>query len=224
MRHTPHAAILFFVVLCGGPAKAEFEFGAYLGGQSAGSSALRGSDPGGAGAVDGRIDWEGRSDRAPVYYGFRAMWWQSTGLGAGLEFTHAKAYADQPSMNALGFQRLELTHGLNLLTANLAWRWQLWSGRLLPFVSAGIGATIPHVDILSPGGRTIEYQLTGPAAQWGAGVLWSLGKRWAVLAEYKGTRSWNEIDLQGGGRLETNIDTQALNLGLSYRFGTSVGL
>lgn len=32
MRHTPYAAILFFVLLCGGPAKAEFEFGAYLGG------------------------------------------------------------------------------------------------------------------------------------------------------------------------------------------------
>ena len=34
----------------------------------------------------------------------------------GLEFTHAKAYADNESRNALGFERLELTHGLASLT------------------------------------------------------------------------------------------------------------
>lgn len=217
MRLLFHCTILFLIFLTG-HARAEYELGAYLGAQSAGDSILQGTDPGGNGVIDGRIDWEGRSDQPPIYYGFRGTWWLENRFGVGLEFTHAKAYADEASRNALGFERLELTHGLNLFTANLARRWLLPSSRVVPFLSAGIGAAIPHVDILSAGGRTIEYQLTGPAVQWGAGLFWPLGERWSLLAEYKGTYSWHEIDLPGGGRLDTEIDTHALNLGLSYRF------
>ena len=214
--------LLVFIVPClfclPASASTEVELGAYLGLQSAGSSTLQGTDPGGAGPIDGSIGWEGRSDRAPIYYGFRGTWWRGNGYGIGLEFTHAKAYADEASRNALGFERLELTHGLNFLTVNLARRWPLTSSRVVPFVSAGVGVTVPHVDVQSAGGRTLEYQLTGPAVQWGAGAFLPLGERWLLLAEYKGTYSWNEIDLPNGGRLDTKINTNAFNLGVSYRF------
>ena len=195
------------------PVRAEFEAGVYLGAQAAGSSSVTGTGPGDLGPIDGRIDWQGRSDEAPIYYGFRFTRWSDNDLGVGIEFTHAKAVAEPGGRDALGFERLELTHGLNFLTLNVARRWSAASGRLVPFVSAGAGAAIPHVDILVAGDRTLEYQLTGPAVQVGAGVFWRVSSRWQLLAEYKGTYSWHDIDFAGGGAIETNIDTHALNLG-----------
>ena len=39
-----------------------------------------------------------------------------------------------------------------------------------------------------------------------------------TMHEYKGTYSKNDVDLDGGGNLETNIVTNALNLGVSFNF------
>ena len=199
--------------------QAEFEAGVYIGAQSAGSSRVTGTGPGDFGPIDGRIDWQGRSDEAPIYYGFRFTRWSGNDFGFGLEFTHAKAYAKPGSRDSLGFQRLELTDGLNLLTLNVARRWSMAYGRLVPFVSAGAGVAVPHVDMLVAGGRTLEYQLTGPAVQLGGGVFWRISSRWQLLAEYKGTYSWHDIEFDGGGAIETNIETHALNLGVAMFWG-----
>jgi len=122
-------------------------------------------------------------------------------------------------MQANGFQILEFTDGLNILTVNVARRWRSDGRRWMPYLSGGLGVAVPHVEVETIGGKTIEYQLTGPAARWTAGVAYFVNQKWSLFAEYGGTYSWNKADLDNGGSLETNILTNAVNLGVGYSFG-----
>ena len=54
--------------------------------------------------------------------------------------------------------------------------------------------------------------------RWTAGASYDLNDQWAVFGEYQGTYSMNQIDLDSGGSLETDIITNALNLGVSFSF------
>lgn len=198
-------------------AQAEMELSVYTGIQGAPHSGVSGTDPGGVGAFDVNAAWEGKSFSMPPYYGIRATWWQSESLGFGLEFNHAKVYADAATLAATGFSRLEFTDGLNIITLNAFYRWQNDS-KWTPYVGAGVGISVPHVDIESAGGKTFEYQYTGPAAQLVAGVKYDLNDTWALFGEYKGTYSMNEAELASGGTLESNIVTNAINFGVSYSF------
>jgi len=198
---------------------AEFELSFYAGAQSASSSSVKGTDPGGVGNFDFTVDWEGRSGKMPPYYGFRGTWWRSDKLGFGVEFTHSKVYADDQSKQNNGFSWLEFSDGLNIITVNVHRRWRLENRNFVPYISGGLGVAIPHVEAETSGGKTFGYQLTGPAAQWTAGVLYPLGKKWSIFGEYKGNYSQNKADLDNGGQLETNILTNALNIGVSYAFG-----
>ena len=51
-----------------------------------------------------------------------------------------------------------------------------------------------------------------------AGASYPINDRWSVYGEYQFTYSWNEADLDGGGSLNTDIKTNALNVGLSLKF------
>jgi len=199
-------------------AQAEMELSVYTGAQGAPHSGISGTDPGGAGAFSVNAKWEGKSFAMPPYYGVRATWWTSERLGFGVEFNHAKVYADAATLAASGFSRLEFTDGLNILTLNAFYRWQNDNRRWTPYVGAGVGVAIPHVDIESAGGKTFEYQLTGPAMQLVAGVKYDLNDKWALFGEYKGTYSINKVDLASGGNLDSNIVTNAINFGVSYSF------
>lgn len=201
-----------------GVAQAEVELSVYTGFQTAPHSGVSGTDPGGIGAFDFNAKWEGKPFAAPPYYGLRATWWQSENLGFGIEFNHAKVYADSATLAASGFSRLEFTDGLNLITLNAFYRWPGAFGQLTPYVGAGVGISVPHVDVESGGGKTFEYQYTGPAAQLVAGMKYDLNAKWALFGEYKGSYSMNKADLASGGTLETNIVTNALNFGISYKF------
>lgn len=198
-------------------AHAEMEISLYTGVQGAPHSGVSGNDPGGVGAFDFNAAWEGNSFEAPPYYGLRATWWRDENWGFGLEFNHAKVYADDATLAASGFSRLEFTDGLNIITANAFYRWQN-GGKWTPYIGAGIGIAVPHVDVQSAGGKTFEYQYTGPAIQLVAGVKYDLNDKWGLFGEYKGTYSTNKADLASGGTLETNILTNALNFGVSYKF------
>ncbi len=204
--------------LVAGPAVAEFELSIYTGWQTSPHSDVSGSDPGGVGDFDFTAGWEGNSFEAPPYYGFRGTWWRSDTLGFGVEFNHAKVYADDETLAESGFDRLEFTDGLNLLTVNVFRRFPNAPMGLSPYVGGGVGVAIPHVDVQSAGGKTFEYQLTGPAVQWVAGASFPVSERWSVFGEYKGSYSQNKADLASGGTLETNIVTNALNLGVSLNF------
>ncbi|EEX16595.1 lipid A oxidase [Citreicella sp. SE45] len=79
---------------------------------------------------------------------------------------------------------------------------------------------MPHVEVATTGGSddTFEYQYTGPAVRLLAGASYPINDRWSVYGEYQFTYSWNEADLDGGGSLNTDIKTNALNVGLSLKF------
>lgn len=165
-----------------------------------------------------RAGWVGNSLTAPPYYGFRATWWQSETFGYGVDLNHAKIYADEETLTATGFERLEFSDGLNILTVNAYRRWPDAFGGVTPYVGGGLGVAVPHVELFDEGTRTFGYQYTGPAVAWMAGASYDLSDHWAVFGEYKGTYSINDAALDTGGTLSTDVVTNALNFGVSYRF------
>jgi len=166
---------------------------------------------------DYSIGWEGRSASAPIYYGIRATRWQSPIFGFGLDFAHNKVYPKDGELPE-GFDVLEFTDGLNTLTVNAYRRWPNMLGDVTPYVGGGIGISIPHVEVTSGESETFGYQLTGPAATWIAGASYPIGDQWSVFGEYKGTFSSNTGDLDTGGTIETDIFTNAVNVGVSFNF------
>ncbi|TCS67626.1 lipid A oxidase [Primorskyibacter sedentarius] len=201
-----------------GAASAEMELSVYSGWQTAPHSRATGNHPDG-GSYDALIGWEGKSFEMPPYYGLRGTWWRDERLGFGLEFTHAKVYAPDSERENIGFDRMEFTDGLNLITVNAYHRWLNRWDDFTPYVGGGIGLAIPHVDVESAGGeKTFGYQVTGPAVRVLAGVSYDLSERFAVFGEYQFTYSNNKADLEGDGTLETEIKTNALNFGVTLKF------
>jgi lipid A oxidase len=201
-------------------ARAETELSFYTGAQTAPHSTVRVRDHVDLGTVSFGAGWEGRSFEAPPYWGARYTRWlgEGTGWGFGAEITHTKVYADDDTLSLSGFDRLEMTDGLNILTFNAMYRWKDPSRRLVPYVGAGIGLAIPHVDTQTANDRTFGYQITGPALRATAGASLPLNDRWSVFGEYQGTISQNTADFDEGGQMKTRIITNAVNLGLSFRF------
>ena len=192
-------------------ARAEVELSFYGGTQSAPHSIIDDSVLG-----EGRVKWLGKSFAAPIYAGVRATWWKSDIWGFGVEVNHAKVYSENKA--ALGYDVLEFTDGLNLITANVFRRFPN-AGRFTPYVGGGLGIAVPHVEIQRVGeSRTFEYQLTGPAAILVFGTSYELNDKWSLFAEYKGSYSQNTAKVDAGGTLKTNIVTNALNFGVSYSF------
>ncbi|MEQ3625622.1 MAG: outer membrane beta-barrel protein [Celeribacter sp.] len=201
------------------PVRAEMSLSFYGGPQTAPHSRVKGDDGDGT-EFNFLSEWEGKSFEAPPHYGVRGVWWRDENLGFGVDFNHVKVYASDDTMDDNGFENLELTDGLNILTANVFYRWpgQFAGGALTPYVSGGLGIAVPHVDVEINDSETFGYQVTGPAVAWIAGVSYDLNDRWAVFGEYKGTFSSNEADLDNGGELKTDIVTNALNVGLTLKF------
>ncbi|PIL18865.1 hypothetical protein P775_17640 [Puniceibacterium antarcticum] len=191
----------------------------YTGWQTAPHSRLKGDAPFTGDSYNGLIGWDGKSFSNPPYYGLRGTWWKNERIGFGLEFTHTKVYADDGDAAKIGFSNFEFSDGLNILTANATRRWQnQWRG-LSPYVGGGLGVAIPHVEGATfSGSETFEYQLAGPAARLYAGASYDLSERVAVFGEYQFTYSHNQGDLEDGGTFETNIKTNALNVGLTLKF------
>ena len=219
------AATVFLAV----PASAEIEISGYLGIQSVQESTATGVLPGGA-PISRKFSWKGNPLDAPVYYGVRAIWWTPSDIGFGIEGTHTKAYASTADKAAVGLSRLELSDGHNILTANVMKRWPgaFTNTRFTPYLGAGIGVAIPHVDAQVPGAsnRTYDYEFTGPALRGIAGMKYDLNDRWALFGEYQFTWSDNDITLdpdplvvgQTAGKLDAEILTHAVNFGVSYSF------
>jgi lipid A oxidase len=70
---------------------------------------------------------------------------------------------------------------------------------------------------LAPG-RAYGYQFGGLTAQAQAGLEFDLTERISAFAEYKFNYNWVNVAVDGGDRLKTNIATNAVNFGLSFRF------
>jgi lipid A oxidase len=218
------AVALALMVAAPQDAVAEVDIAVYTGWQTSPHSTVTGNDPASFGAFDFTAGWEGRSFAAPPHYGIRATWWRNELWGLDADFNHTKVYADDETLGASGtsggFEVLEFTDGLNTLTFGVVRRWPDQWGRVTPYAGAGIGVAIPHVEVQSAAGvtETIGYQIGGPAASWRVGGTVKLSDSWGMFAEYKGTYSMLDVDLDGGGNLQTDIITNALNIGIQYTF------
>lgn len=219
------AAILFLAT----PAMAEMEVSLYLGVQSVDESTGTGTLPGGA-PINRKFDWEGKPFDNPIYYGGRATWWTANNLGFAFEGTHTKAYASAADKAALGVSKLELSDGHNIFTLNIMKRWPdaFAASRFTPYLGAGLGIAVPHVDIQVIGstGRTFGYEQTGIAARGIAGMKYDINEKWALFGEYQIVWSDNDITIdpdpavagQTAGKLRTELVTHAVNVGISYSF------
>ncbi len=204
-------------------AAAEYEISAYAGHQTAPSSDIVIDGDAVIPDSDFRQQWVGNSTTWPIYGGFRVTYWQSETFGYGLDYAHNKVEPKRGNEPA-GFDNLEFTDGLNTWTINAYRRFpDTFTGsgaldRLTPYVGAGVGISLPGVEVRYAGSDTFEYQVTGLAATWLAGVSYPIDDTWSLFGEYKGTYTQNEVDLDGGGTLSSDIFTNAVNIGISYRF------
>jgi lipid A oxidase len=154
------------------------------------------------------------------------------------DYSHAKVVADKGAVvsvsgrrdgTAIGptdkvgntFQVMEFTDGLNEFFFGAQYRWP--HERWTPYVGFGVGPSVPHVEVRRPGvGQpyTFEYQLAGVDVEGLVGIEYQFGPHVSAFADYKLSFAINDTDLKGGGSLDTDIWTNHIIFGLSYRFGT----
>jgi lipid A oxidase len=224
MRHSSILLSLVLLPLAAAATAGELEIGVYGGLNESHDSTGVLSD----GVVEQSADvsWEGQSFMAPIYYGARLTYWLDSvpDIGLGLDFTHAKVYADLDGEGVDGnYDRLEFTDGLNLLTANLFYK-KDFSDAFRAYVGVGAGVSIPHVEVDTTAATvvgetsTFEYQLTGPAFQGIVGASYELVDNWRLFGEYKLSYSVNEARLNGGGTFSTDIVSHHVLAGISYSF------
>lgn len=152
------------------------------------------------------VQWEGRPFTNPIYYGARIVRWnESARTGAMLDFIHSKTIgrlaeevdvtgtfngAPAPERAVLRdiFQRVEASHGHNMLTLNGLLRLPGIGLRLHPYVGVGAGISLPHAEVHVTGRptRTYEYQVAGPVTQALIGIELRAA-RVSYLFEYKFT-------------------------------------
>ena len=209
--HRVTLTLAFALALAPVPVRAELEFSVYGGPQTTHPSKIRSPTLG-----NDKVNWRSEPFVIPTYYGLRAKWWSDRRIGVGLDFVHYKAFADDPAK--YGYEELNFSHGLNALTVDLWYRANP-IGKVTPYVGAGLGVVVPHVEAepigLEP---TANYQIAGPAVTVVFGASMPLKGNWSVFSEYKATYSEIRAKLDTGDRLNTDIFADALNLGLSLRF------
>lgn len=197
-----------------------------------------------------RLGWDGDPFYFPIDGGLRSVHWRGSS-GFMIDFLHNKAIArtgkgshgrkisngvidevetvgtlkGNPSPGTLKltdlFERLEFTHGHNVLLFGPVARLSAFSPRLRPYLGIGAGVAIPHVEVRFAGEgretRTGEYQLAGPAAQLVAGIELRSGRgsyyleykfTWAkIAAALTGDESGKNVDLPSWiGVLEGPVD------------------
>lgn len=207
-----------FLTLLGSPAfSGDFEISGYGGYQTSPHSDVTVSD-----GPDFRAGWDTKPFASPPYWGVRGTYWFDEGRlanwGISLDYTHAKVYADDKTLDRSGWDHFEFTDGLNLLTVNALYKFDIEGSKWAPYLGAGVGINVPHVEVTRGSGRTFDYQLGGAAIQAQAGVRYQFTDNWSAFAEYKGNYSWVDVDIDNGGTLKTEILTNAVNFGVNYRF------
>ena len=216
---TAASLIAFSVGLVGLPvtASAEMAIAVYGGAQTAPHSDIEINDKKAFTA-----GWEGNSFEAPPYFGVRGTWWLDqfgmSNLGVSLDYTHAKVYADSETLRKSGWDHFEFTDGLNLLTINALYRFPVDDSRWTPYLGVGAGINVPHVEVTRASGRTFDYQFGGATLQAQAGIAYRIARHWDAFVEYKGNYSWVDVDIDSGDSLSSEIITNAVNFGVSFKF------
>ncbi len=177
-----------------------------------------------------QLGWDGDALHFPIDGGVRVNRWHGA-FGYAIDFLHNKAIArlgkgahgrrlKNPVIETVDvegtiagspaaprikltdtFERLEFTHGHNMLfLAPLARLGEILPG-LRPYFGVGFGFALPHVEVTFQGRpdneRTYEYQYTGPALQVMAGLEYRRGRGQGFI-EYKFSAAWVSANLTGG--------------------------
>ena len=215
------------------PASAEMQFGGYMGYNQSFNSDVT-IDDGHGGHFKLNVPWRGLSftpNGGAPYYGLRGTYWLDSKphWGVMLDYTHAKVRADPNAPAGAGtigdlFSVLEFTDGLNLLTMNGVYRADP-IGVFTPYVGAGIGISVPHVEFLEVGrtDKTFRYEFGGLAAQVLAGVQVPLGHNMSAFGEYKLSYAAvdSPLDNSSGpkGNIKTDVWTNHFLLGVAVSWG-----
>lgn len=211
---------LLAIMLLPGPAGAQdWTLDVYTGFQTARESTVTGRDETDI-PFEIKAGWDNDPFELPPYWGLRAMRERhvDSDWSFGLEFTRAHVAADAQTLADSGFGKLELGDGLNIVTAN-AERQLILNDRWSAHAGLGLGVSVPYVEVTTPAGaETSGHQFGGVAGRLYLGARYELGDGWSAFAEYNATYSMNSAELEGGGALDADISTNAVNLGLGLSF------
>ena len=234
------ASICFLVGL---QARAEFVASIFSGLTLTENNDLRLRQSGGTDLTFHDVSYKSRNFESPPYYGGRLAYFlpEHTHWGVGLEFIHAKMYLDEnDGAHVTGIrdgapvndrervgdtiQSFSISHGLNFLTADVIYRRFLGEpgvkllGHLEPYVGAGVGAVIAHVESTVGGVSYQGSQWHGPGVQGFVGINFDVARHWSIFLEYK--LSYAHLDSMNipGGSIQVNPWTNHFLTGLSFRF------
>jgi opacity protein-like surface antigen len=237
------AAALTMLLESATAAGADWVVAGFLGAAATRSTTLRIEQPSRDTLLEARdVAFAGHAFESPVYYGYRVMWAgpHERRIGFEAELIHLKVYADTAApvrlrgtlagssvdrIVPLGdvVERFSISHGLNLLFANVVLRHSiggagtLQSHRPVLAIRAGGGPTLPHAES-TIGGRTQEqYEWGRVAGQVAAGLEYRVTRHAAVLAEYKVTGTSQRVAV-ADGTASARFVSQHLVAGLAWRF------
>jgi len=232
-------AIALGLALAVSPALAEFQVGGYGGWSGSVDSDIHLSQPGGTNLTLNDVPWESEPFGTPPYWGARGTYWFNSAPNWGLmvDYNHAKVIADQGAVVGVSgtrdgiklgpkdrvgntFQVMEFTNGINEIFFGGQYRWM--HERWTPYVGFGVGFAFPHVEVRRDGSNqpyTYDYQVTGVAVEGLVGLEYHLTQHFSLFGDYKLSYSDNDASLKDGASLQTDILTNHVTFGLSYRFG-----
>lgn len=240
-QHLYGRALALLASACGATAMAETSIAVYTGTSRTSDSDLHVVQPGlGTDLVARDVGWSAKPFKPAPYYGLKVTWFPTADSrwGASLDFTHYKVYAQ--TARAVGVQgtwmggavagaapldryvqRFELSHGVNLLSANVVYRFRppaLGSGRLTPYVGAGPAVYLPHTESTVGGvANEASYHAAGAGVHLLAGARYRLTDRWAVFVETKFDRGRVKVDV-ASGTARTTLQTMHLVGGIAMDF------
>ena len=231
-----HLGIVLAVLVLPGRAEAGWTLGAFLGSTWTHASNIRLVVPELRTDLDmAPVAYRSESFTSPLYYAGRASWTPraASPLAVEAEFIHMKVFADgdrqarvQGTWHGVPVdedvrvgsvvQRLAMSHGLNVVLANVAYRQDIRKG-FVAVARSGLGAAVAHVETTMDGVSQDHYADGGLAAQIAGGVEARLLQHVQVIAEYKFTWSSPTIDV-ASGTATVPVRSHHLVAGLAYRF------
>jgi len=212
---------LFCVLLFAAPraAHADWLFGGYMGASATSSNTLTVTPASGPPSTISNVVYKGQAFRSPWYYGVRAGWLPTAtrGVGAEIEWTHAKAIAQFDS-RAQELNAFQQSHGLNFLLGNVAYRFTpACDGHCAFVVRGGAGISTPHVESTFRSIHQEQYQYGGFAWQVGAGAEFRIWQFVYGIADARITRV-NEKHLRAAAaEISGAFFTRHVDFGIGLR-------
>lgn len=222
-------------------ASAENVFWLYTGTSWTRNSDLRITQPGsGTNLTMHGVEWDAAPFKAAPYYGvrFTHFYDRYPNWGAALDFTHYKMYAKTDRMLSVDgvwkgapanstarmyqyVQRFEISHGVNVLSINAIYRWlapRYASGRLQPYVGAGLAYYRPHAEnMVDNVSNETGYQASGFGYQLLGGARYRVTERIGAFVEAKFNSGTAEVEI-ANGQAETPLRTFHAVAGMSFSF------